>query len=58
MTHALDKARDAVANMTPQEAYESDLKITPTYHDGTARPSWERLSAIARWSWERNPTPR
>lgn len=41
-----------------QQAYERDLARRPRYHDGTPRVSWERLSDIARWSWERNPTDR
>jgi hypothetical protein len=41
-----------------QRAYESDLKTTPNYHDGGPRPAWDRLDQVARWSWNRNPTPR
>lgn len=46
-----------------QIAYEADCKLKPYYHprvDGTLikRLPWQSLSAIARWSWERNPTPR
>lgn len=41
-----------------QRAYERDLARRPFYHDGTARPSWDMLSEIARWSWDRNPTDR
>jgi hypothetical protein len=41
-----------------QQAYDADLIQQPLYHDGTTRPSWQQLSEIARWSWERNPTPR
>jgi len=39
-------------------AYEADVREMPTYHDGAPRVPWERLCAIARWSWERNPSPR
>jgi hypothetical protein len=39
-------------------AYERDLAKTPRYHDGSKRPSWDKLSDIARDSWERNPTDR
>jgi hypothetical protein len=39
-------------------AYESDVRAEPTYHDGTPRRTWEQLSDVARWSWERNPLPR
>ena len=39
-------------------AYGADVGARPDYHDGTARPAWERLADYARASWERNPTPR
>lgn len=46
-----------------QAAYEADCQRKPYYHprvDGTviARVPWEQLSAIAKWTWERNPSPR
>lgn len=41
-----------------QLAYEADVSRCPLYHDGSPRVGWDRLSAVARWSWERNPTPR
>lgn len=41
-----------------QRAYDRDLIRSPLYHDRTRRPSWDQLGAIARWSWERNPTDR
>jgi hypothetical protein len=41
-----------------QLAYENDLAVTPTYHDGTPRKTWDELPLYARQSWERNPTPR
>lgn len=45
--------------MTPgHTAYEADLRQQPRYHDGTSRRTWEQLSDFAKWSWERNPTPR
>lgn len=44
--------------MTGQQAYEQDLAARPRYHDGTPRRTWAQLDDIARWSWERNPTPR
>jgi hypothetical protein len=34
-------------------AYEADVAARPLYHDGTARRSWDALSVIARWSWDR-----
>lgn len=37
-----------------QIAYEADVKKKPVYHDGTPRKHWLELSAISRWSWERN----
>ena len=42
--------------MTGREAYEADCRRVPTYHDGTPRRAWDDLCAIARLSWERNPT--
>lgn len=39
-------------------AYERDVEHTPRYHDGSQRPSWDGLSSVAQWSWERNPTDR
>lgn len=44
--------------MTPQQAYEEDVRRMPQYYDGSNRPAWDTLCAITRWSWERNPTPR
>lgn len=41
-----------------QLAYEDELTRKPTYGDGSQRKPWDKLSDIARWSWERNPTPR
>lgn len=42
-----------------QVAYEQDVAAHPRYHaNGAVRPTWAQLSEIARWSWERNPTPR
>lgn len=34
-------------------AYEADLRLNPTYHDGQPRPGWSGLSSVARWSWSR-----
>ena len=39
-----------------QRAYERDVALHPTYHNGQPRPAWERLPDYARESWERNPT--
>lgn len=36
-----------------REAYEADLRLAPNYHGGAPRPTWEQLSKVARWSWER-----
>jgi hypothetical protein len=37
-----------------QAAYEMDLEKQPMYSDGTSkRPSWDDLSEIAQWSWNR-----
>lgn len=41
-----------------QIAYEQELKIWPNYDHGQPRAPWSRLPDIAKWSWERNPTPR
>lgn len=44
--------------------YEADVRSRPYYHDGGKRPSWNGLSEIAQYSWnkglmfpqqERNP---
>lgn len=45
--------------MTPgQIAYDADCHARPRYHDGALRKTWAELPEYARWSWERNPTPR
>lgn len=41
-----------------QTAYEEDVRREPRYPDGAPRVGWSKLPDIARWSWERNPTPR
>lgn len=41
-----------------QRAYEEDLQRQPLYENGTQRATWDLLDAIARDSWERNPTVR
>lgn len=41
-----------------QIAYEQDVSNQPTYHDGSARKTWQELGEIEKYSWERNPTPR
>lgn len=63
--HTLDGERQTTARAldverpTPGEvAYSTELLAKPNYHDGTKRHQWHELSDIARWSWERNPTPR
>jgi hypothetical protein len=38
-------------------AYEADVRERPNYHDGKPRPSWNALSDIAQWSWEKSPYP-
>ena len=43
----------AAFKLRGQLAYEEDLKRTPTYHDGSLRPSWKGLSSVAKWSWNR-----
>lgn len=50
---------NALAPKSPgQIAYETELQAWPFYHDGAPRVAWDQLCAFARWSWERNPTPR
>ncbi len=49
-----------------QLAYEEDCRRCPRHDDGSARPTWDGLSAVyvettaqaIRGTWERNPTPR
>lgn len=41
-----------------QIAYENDCKARPHYDGGYERRQWSQLCDVARWSWERNPTPR
>ena len=40
-----------------QLRYETDVAQRPTYHDGTARKSWEQLGEVEQWSWERDNQP-
>ena len=44
--------------MTGKEAYEVELKARPNYETGSPRPTWDKLSEIAKYSWNKNPTPR
>lgn len=41
-----------------QLAYEEDCRRCPHHHDGSPRRAWSEIGDVARWSWERNPTPR
>ena len=41
-----------------QVAYERDVELEPSYHDGTPRARWSELSDVERSSWEKNPTVR
>ena len=41
-----------------QLAYETDCQNKPTYPDGRRRKPWADLHEVARYSWERNTTPR
>ena len=36
--------------------YEADVQKKPLYHTGQPRKTWEELSEITRWSWERGAT--
>lgn len=33
--------------------YEASVAANPFYHDGAPRPTWDQLSDVIRWSWER-----
>ena len=37
--------------------YEADVQQKPLYHTGQPRKTWEELSEITRWSWERRHIP-
>ena len=37
--------------------YERDVQQKPLYHTGQPRKTWEELSEITRWSWERRHVP-
>ncbi|MDE2100576.1 MAG: hypothetical protein KGL39_25255 [Patescibacteria group bacterium] len=51
--------KSAAGSVTPgQIAYEIETKVAPFYEDGGKRPTWGRLSEVARASWEKYPTPR
>ncbi|MCK9987767.1 MAG: hypothetical protein AzoDbin1_04239 [Azoarcus sp.] len=41
-----------------QLAYERDLERQPKYQDGGRRRTWNELSEVAQWSWNRNPSDR
>lgn len=49
------KAADSIE--LGESAYERERAARPTYHDGSPRPAWGALSAIARYSWQRKPRP-
>lgn len=36
-----------------KKAYEADLAKRPLYHDGTPRPTWDKLRPLGKWSWSR-----
>lgn len=52
------RAGDLNMKTAGQIAYEADVMNQPRYHDGTQRKPWRDLQPFARWTWERNPTPR
>lgn len=52
------RALDVVRPSAGEVAYELDCLAKPTYHDGTERRQWYQLCDIARYSWEKDPTPR
>jgi hypothetical protein len=41
-----------------QRAYEEDVRRRPLHHDGSPRRPWSVISDVAKWSWERDPSPR
>ena len=48
-----------MSTKTPgQLAYEADCDADPLYPDGSKRKTWAELTDVARWSWEKLPTPR
>jgi hypothetical protein len=49
---ACEAAKQA-AKSPGQLDYERDVARRPTYHDGRPRATWDELSDIARWSWEK-----
>lgn len=44
-------------NLVGERAYEAHRALLPRYHDGTARPAWNKCSDIVRWSWNRPGRP-
>ena len=34
-----------------KEAYENDVLMTPSYHTGQRRPTWEQLPETAHEAW-------
>lgn len=48
-----------MAQHTPGRiAYEEDVRRRPTYDNGNSRAAWNALPDYAKWSWEKNATPR
>lgn len=37
-----------------QLSYEFSRAKVPTYHDGTQRVPWNKLSELCQWSWARD----
>jgi len=58
MSNIIRTSEGSLTKSLGQLAYEEDVRRKPLYHDGTPRRSWDKIAAIARESWERNPTPR
>ena len=40
-----------------EQAYEAHRALLPLYHDGTPRPTWDKLQPIFKWSWSRPGKP-
>ncbi|WP_316172457.1 hypothetical protein [Bradyrhizobium sp. SZCCHNRI2049] len=64
MTDSFERPVGSGRKTPGQLAYEADCALQPNYDDrdghqaGIPRKTWDQLSAIARDSWERDPTVR
>ncbi|KAB2730708.1 hypothetical protein [Brucella intermedia] len=51
--HAEDAAVRNNADLIGRHAYNASIRACPIYQDGTPRPTWDQLDAVAQWSWLR-----